>query len=448
MFNFVKIEFPDAPSSQQPSFVYSVRFIQNRFSHEMAEVLFRDWNLPYDVISPNSLVRMTMYSPLKKREFYGYVKHIKTERTPGKNFVKAILIGASYPMQQPKQKIYKNVTADQVVRQIAKQHKFYCYAEPHPRVYPQVSQTGISDWQLMNKLAYQCGYELRVNNTELYFVPTLWDYTKYRAEAPRFTMGSLGNIDGTSIYSFELIAGETVEYDDARKSAIAIGGVDPKLKTPVIVTEPKRKKKTRKRQRQETFDAFDTITVAPSITAAKYEAEAAEVRNNSFPYRASVTILGDPLLYPNLPIYLDGLGETYSGYWTILSVEHNIEEEELNRHKFTTTLEVGTDSLGTAIAWTDNALITAPNYKPQRTLDPNVRQTVVIPTTVKSVTSNRSTPQTEQSFNEVKNRKINTGDRLVEAPRWISGTPNPSTAISEPEISPVIVDRKINRGVA
>ena len=448
MFNFVKIEFPDAPSSQQPTFVYSVRYIQNRASHEMVEVMFRDWDIPYENIAPNSLVKMTIYNPLKKKDFYGYVKRIKTEKSPGKNFVKATLIGASYPMQQPRQKVYRNVTADQVVREIAKYHKFYCYTEPHPRVYQQLSQAGESDWQLMTRIAKQCGYELRTENTELYFVPTLWDYTKYRSEAPRFSMGSLGNIDGTSIYDFELVAGESTEYDDAKKSAVAVGGLDPKLKTPVIVTEQKRKRKTRAKQKQEVFDAFDTLSVVPGVDIAKYEAEAAEIRNNAFPYRAVATVIGDPTLRPNMPVYLDGIGETYSGYWTILSLEHNVEEEELNRHKFTTTIYVGTDSLGSATTWTDNALITAPNYRPKRTIIANVRQTVVVPETVKSVTSRRATPQTEQLFGQVTNRNRSTGNRLVEAPVWISATPNQSTAISKPKTSPVIVKRKLNRGAA
>lgn len=445
MFNLVKVDFPDAPSTQQPSFVHSVRLIQQRNSHEMVEIMFRDWDIPYEVIAPNSLVTMTLYGGLKRKDFYGYVKYVQPEKTPGKNFVKAVFIGGSFPMQNKKKKIYKNVTADQIVRQIAKDHQFYCYTEPHPRVFQQVSQDGISDWNLMTRLAHQCGYELRTTNTELYFVPILWDYEKYRAEAPIFAMGSLGNIDGTSIYEFDLTAGESISYGDATKAAVSIGGFDPKSSNKVIITEQKGSQKTRKRQTQEIFDDFDTQTVAPGLDIAKFESKAAEARNNSFPYRARVVVTGDPSIRVNMPIYLEGLGENYSGYWTVLSVEHQIEEEELNRHRFITVLEVGADSLGTALTWKDNQLITSPNYRPKRTIVSGVRQTIFIPKTIKSITSVRVTPQTEQLFGDVKNRSRSTGARTIKAPRWISSTPSTIGIPAPKKTSPVIKKRKFKK---
>lgn len=439
MFNYIKLEFPEAPSSQ-PAFVYSATIHQHRYRHEVAIVQFKDWDLSYDVVAPNSPVQMTMYGPAKRREFYGYIHHINPERTPGKNFVEMILIGASFPLKETSQQVYKNVTSDQVVREIARKHGFACYAVPHPRVYPQLAQAGLTDWQLMVKLAKQSGYTLRTQNTEIYFQPVLDDYTLYRAEAPKFFMGSTSNIDGTSIYSFKPSVGESIEYDDAQKAAIAISGLDTISAETVSYTTQKPNKKTRNKQRKEIFDNYNTSVVAPDIKVARYEADAAE-NLNSFPYRARVEVIGDPTLRPDMPVYLDGVGEAYSGYWTILSTEHEIIEEELNIHRYTTILEVGTDSLGQAVAWTDNKTIVSPDYTPARTIIPSVKQTKVVPKTQLFNTTVKVTPQTEALFGVVTNRNRQNTSRVIEAPIWKSTTPNLNPVISESRRSATVTNR-------
>lgn len=445
MFNYVKIEFPESPGAQ-PAFVYSATLHQNKYEHEIAVVQFKDWNLSYDVVSPNSPVIMNLYGPNKRRDFYGYVHHITPERTPGKNFVEVVLIGASFPLKATSQKVYKNVTADQVVREIAKKHGFACYAVPHPRVYPQLAQAGLTDWQLMVKLAKQCGYTLRTQNTEIYFQPVLEDYTLYRSEAPRFKMGITSSIDGTSIYNFKPKIGETIEYDDAKKAAVAVSGLDIFSTEMVSYTTQTPNKKTRNKQRKEIFDKYSTSVVAPDIKIAKYEADAAESLN-AFPYRARLEVIGDPTLRPDMPVYLDGVGETYSGYWTILSTEHIVVEEELNRHRYTTVLEVGTDSLGQAVAWTDNKQILAPDYKPTRTIIPSVKQTKVSPKTQLVNATAKVTPQTEPLFGTVTNRSRRNTSRVTDAPVWKSTTPNLNPVIAESRRSPVITQR-VTRAVS
>lgn len=438
MFNYVKVKFPESPSVQ-PSFVYSATLKQSRYSHEILTITFRDWDLPYEIVEPNSPVNVTMYGPKKRREFYGYVHHIAPEQTPGKNFVTVVLIGASFPMKQQAQKIYKNVTADRVVREIAKKHGFVCYSVPHPRVFPQISQAGHSDWEIMVRLAKQCGYTLRATNTELYFQPILDDYTKYREEAPRFVKRTTSSIDGTSIYSFNPLIGENIEFDDARKAAVAVSGVDPIASNPVSFTKQKANKKTRKKKKAEIFDQFDTLSVVPGLDVAQYEAEAAEARN-AFPYRARVEVIGDPTLRPDFPVFLDGLGQTYSGFWTILSTEHRIEEEELNRHRYVTVLEVGTDSLGRADKWTDSKEVLSPDYLPKRTIIPNVKQTKVAPKTELRKTNKRTTPQTESVFGTVNNR-TRASSTAVSAPAWKSATQTLNPVVTQNNKSAAVINR-------
>ena len=76
-------------------------------------------------------------------------------------------------------------------------------------------------------------------------------------------------------------------------------------------------------------------------------------------------------------MYLEGIGSSYSGFWTVLKVEHEIE----NNRQFVTTLHVGTDSLGLASSWEGEPAVLAPNEKAFRLLGPGKKETHKIPKT-------------------------------------------------------------------
>jgi len=439
MFNYITVDFPE--TTLQPQVIYSATITQKRYAHEMVCLYFKDWGVQYDVIKAGLPVHLTFSGYNQKKEIYGYVHHVNLNRTPGKNFTELTIIGSSFPMKQQSQYIYKNTTADQVIKEIASKHNFVCYAVPHPRVYPQISQAGHSDWEFMVRLAKQCGYTLRATNTELYFQPIMEDYTKYRAEAPKFIMRPASDPDGSTIYSFKPMIGESIPYEDATKGAVAVSGVDVTNSAPISITQQIRSAKTRMKQQVEFFDRFDTATVAPDVLVATYEAEAAENRNY-FPYRGVVEVLGNPNLRPDMPVYLDGIGEPYAGYWIVLEVQHNIVEEELNRQRFTTTLVVGTDSLGKAERWVDSQIITAPDYTPKRTVIPNVLQTRVVPTTVLNKRTQYENATTANSFGNPQNRaKPNVSASTNEPSMWQTNTTSLDPVIIEASVLEFITDR-------
>ena len=401
MFNYISINFPK--TTVQPQIVYKANLSQNQYSHELISLYFKDWGVQYDVVKAGSPVELTINGFNEKRNFYGYVHHLNLDRSPGKNFTEITVIGASFPMKQTAQTVYLNTTADQVVKTIATKYNFVCYAVPHSRVYPQISQAGQSDWQLMVRLAKQCGYTLRANNTELYFQPIMEDYTRYRAEAPRFVLRPATHPQGSTIYSFKPMIGESIPYEDAMKGAVAVGGVDIVNQVPISITQQIRNAKTKIKKQNEFFDIFDTSVVVPDLSVATFESKAAENRNY-FPYRGTVEVLGNPNLRPDMPVYLEGIGEPYSGYWVILQADHHIVEEERNRQKYTTTLVVGTDSLGQSVQWTDSELISNPNYKGSRTIIPNVLQTNIVPQTDLKQKVLYSTLSNDGSFGDPTNR--------------------------------------------
>lgn len=405
----------------------------------MLSVLFKDWNTDYDSIKPGSPVLAEIRGTTSKRDFTGYIHHIEPNHSPGNNFTEVVIIGASFPLKQATQKVFRDYTADQVCRDIAVKHGLAYYGVPHPRIFEQIAHTGSTDWQILVRLAKQIGYTLRTQNTELYFEPILEDFKNYRTEASRFVMRTESNILGSSLYSFKPIISESISFDgDDMKAAHAIQGVDRLAKVPVSITKQKRPAKTKAKSQYEMFDRFNTNIVAPNAQVAAFEAEAAELRA-SFPYRGVATVLGEPDLRPNMPVYLDGIGNTYSGFWVILGTQHKIVETERNVFTYTTELYVGTDSLGAAERF-GGVLVAAPSGKKIRAVKPGIAQTKSKPKSKIIKNNVKSNKRNVTSFGKINNRTKPTAG--VKAPSvWKTATPVKKITFTEKKRSAAVTTR-------
>lgn len=82
--------------------------------------------------------------------------------------------------------------------------------------------------------------------------------------------------------------------------------------------------------------------VIKDLTNSKQIAQAFS-DTKKYQHRAKVTIVGHATLRPYDPIYLDGLPNGMSGYWTVLSVEHVFGGRVA---KYLMNIEVGTDVIG------------------------------------------------------------------------------------------------------
>ena len=396
MLNYVTIEFP--LSQKPPARISSFIFSQNRYAHEIITISFRDWDLQYSNVKPGDPVKAVLRTTSNNHTFVGYIHDIRPDITPGQRFTRVTLIGASYTLKQPQQRVFENVTASDVIRTIATEHNFSTDVEDHPRIYPQIVQAGITDLQLMARLAQQCGYLFRVENTTVKFKKVTTDYNLHRASAPIFEMRNANDPKGSTIYSFNLVIGESIKYSDAYKSSTQVGGVDPITNLVSVVTNQERAKTIRAKSKTEFFDSYATDTVAPDAVSAYYEAVSADERNR-FPYRASVQVLGDPTLAPGMPVYLDGIDRLYNGYWIILSAEHHVQESKPNVLTYTTFLQVGTDSLGGANAL-DNVKVLKPFKIKKRALVPNTRN---VPSS--SSTLKKGTDRYGNSFSQITKRE-------------------------------------------
>ena len=442
MYNFIEIQFPG--SGLPVLFSYRTVFSQARYEHEQLVMYIKNWGLEYSSIQNGTPIHVTMRSPNGTQEFNGYVHSVKPDISPAKHFVEVTALGASYVMKQASQNIWENVTADQVVTEIAKKYGFAYHAMPHPRVYSHLIQAGETDWAFLVKLAKQSGYTLRAHNTAIYFDEMTNDFKNNFEGASYAVMRDANNPLGTSMYSFTPEIGETINMDNAVKAATSVGGVNLESNSAIVTTNQNRPTTSRLTAKTEFFDRFSPHVVVPNTNVANAEAIAADERAR-YPYRGHAKVIGNATLRPDLPIYLDGLGKEYSGYWTILSTEHVFEE-----YMYTVELEVGSDSLGTLNSSFTGSPVTAPVAVPKRKVIPNVQQSNKLPTAVltdntKAVNnSNKAT-----GFATTKNRSqpkiANTS--LTSSPKWSSTSGNLRTVQTKNNLSSAAVNKLRSAGV-
>lgn len=374
MFNYITLVFPTVKVVVPPERLYKFTMQSESYAHEVAVVSFRDWDIPYEALVPGTPVECQIKSTSGYRSFYSYIHHINPRITPGSKITDMFLIGSSYVLKQANQRIFMNMTADAIVKQIGKENSFAVEAEPHPRVYEQVAQAGHTDLEIMVRLAKQCGYTLRIKDSTIFFEPQTIDFGVLKPKAQTFVMRDPNDPAGSTLYSFDLVIGDSIYYKDSMKAAVAVSGVDANSAAATKAVSAKRPTTIRTDKTSEVFDRYATDIVAPSFDVAYYEAIAADLRNR-FPYRARVEVIGSPEIRPDMPVYIDGVGPKYSGYWIVLSAQQRVVEYELNNMRYTTVLEIGADSLGSASVWEDGTVQPYPNPKKKIITDPKKQRT-------------------------------------------------------------------------
>lgn len=131
-------------------------------------------------------VKFTYITDKVKSEFLGYVYEIIPRDDADSNNTDIVCVSASYILKNTDQKIYKNVTADQVVDKIAKKNGMKAVTQRHPRVRKMIVAAGQSDWQVCRRLAKQTGFALRSEGTTIYFVSKNKIYSKSKPSAKYF----------------------------------------------------------------------------------------------------------------------------------------------------------------------------------------------------------------------------------------------------------------------
>lgn len=115
-------------------------------------------------------VKFTFRSGKVESNFYGYIHTVHQVNGIDGGNTDVVCVSSSYLLKDTSQKIYRQVTADQVVSRIAAKYSMEAITQRHPRIKESIVQAGQSDWQLLRRLAKQTGFALRTENTTIFFV--------------------------------------------------------------------------------------------------------------------------------------------------------------------------------------------------------------------------------------------------------------------------------------
>ena len=179
------VSFPKAPDMDL--FLLGAELHQDIEQHDRLVLHFKgNPFLKRAAIVSGDPVIFTIVSGKKKTTWNGYVNHIDQTNTYQGGNTDMVCVGATWVLKDTDQKVYKNVTADQVVTQVCQRFGFEAVTQRHPRQRSAIVHSGESFWQLLRRLAKQTGCTLLSENTTIYFVSKDKIYQSKKNSAPYF----------------------------------------------------------------------------------------------------------------------------------------------------------------------------------------------------------------------------------------------------------------------
>lgn len=180
-----RVEFPKTPGIEM--LLIGAELYQDIEQHDRLVLHFKGKPFKDEtIIRSEDPVKFTYTTDRVSQVFVGYVYDIDPKDDLDSNNTDIICISASHVLKNTDQKIYKNVTADQVVQKIATKWGMKAVTQRHPRVRKTIVQAGQTDWQLLRRLAKQTGFALRSEGTTIYFVSKNRIYSKSKPSALYF----------------------------------------------------------------------------------------------------------------------------------------------------------------------------------------------------------------------------------------------------------------------
>lgn len=196
-YSTYKVEFPKTPNLEM--LLIGAELYQDMEQHDRLVLHFKGKpSQDETIIKSEDPVKFTFTTNKITQEFVGYVYAIDPKDDLDSNNTDIICISASHVLKNTDQKIYNNVTADQVVKKIAEKAGMKAVTQRHPRVRKTIVQAGQTDWQLLRRLAKQTGFSLRAEGTTIYFVSKNKIYTKSKPSAAYFKYVD-SEVGGTSV---------------------------------------------------------------------------------------------------------------------------------------------------------------------------------------------------------------------------------------------------------
>lgn len=323
-----RLSFPTLPGlTVQP---LSVELIQKQENHDVMIIEYASTsNYWFKRLKTGIPVQFWWEQGSRNKSWVGYISTV-SKKSAGQQErpLKLYCIGSSFKFKNNKPRVFKSKTIPEVVAVLAKEQGFKFVGENHPLRYSQMSISGESYWEWIQKAARRIGYFAYIEGMSLVFKPVDKVLDDASSDVP--LMQFWGFSRPTSQYqldrtldSIEILSGEFVEDGVSSRTTKQVGGVDPITNKQYFFSS--NPKTTGTSLRQNTSDVLfndqQYDLVVNSRTAAQYNA-LAESQLARFNLPAKLIGQGDPRIAPYKMLYVEGTGEETDGYWLVRTARH------------------------------------------------------------------------------------------------------------------------------
>ena len=346
--NSFTVVFPDFPGFDQAP--YSLTLTQSMGKHDVIELFYSSTNAAYiKTMSTGVAVEITWSNDTVSGKFVGYVSDL--EYPTSSSIQKPLTItclGASYPLKEKRQKIWKNATASEVATDIATFNKLKPVVTQSDIRFPQISFSGHSQWQKLQELAKSVGFACQVIGVELHFHPIDIIIDKFLTTIPVMAflnpdITPMNQFASQTLDHFETVQGDFGNFRGNTKATKIVGGVDPltgkiykSTSSPTSVG-----KNLRAKNKDPLFFDIDTSTVVidrlSSQSLANAKAQLARLSVPGYGFGQ-----GDPRIAPWRTVEVRGTGESSDGFWIVSSAVHTVNADG----KYKVEFECVTDGNG------------------------------------------------------------------------------------------------------
>jgi hypothetical protein len=271
-----------------------------------------------------------------KQSFFGYIKNIDAISLTSVGLIdaspfqtmRAVCFGASYFLKETNNRIWTNVTLNNIIQQLANPYRF-SYSVPEDSFkFSRVVQNQNTNWEFLVKVCNQLGYRVSCHGAHIH----VWDPLKALAHQPSYTVirGLIGknknyNPSPGDILKFEPVIGthtisgtnttNSVSYITPEGTIGTVSDSDLYALGTYLNDNPTQTNQTL------------------SINAQSHEMAQRIVKteklNQSFSYHARAEIMSDPSIIPGGIVKVEGYGNNFDGYWYVNKVVHELVSESM-----------------------------------------------------------------------------------------------------------------------
>lgn len=323
-----EVTFPDFPTFRQVPQWF--RITQEQGKQDVIELSYGSFDPHFQkALKTGTLFKVKWNTKYAKNEWVGYVYNGDniTQATVKRNFLLRG-VGASFPLKEGGNKIWKNKTAPEIVQDICKQHKLKAVVDKSNVRFGMQSLVGTTKWEKVQELANRIGFHAHISGTTLYFqrIDKLIDQFMSVIPVMSYNDGTIQPdivFEAQTLDHFKAKVGDLLELGDYSKKDKVIHGIDPiTAKSHTHTAKPtKVGKNVRTNVVEALFKEVSTAVVAETKSLAKELAEGL-AHLARFSIHGEGKGQGDPRIAPYRTIEINGTGSDTDGFWVIKRVEH------------------------------------------------------------------------------------------------------------------------------